>query len=88
MFRSLALTLPLAIAFAATPLSITIAAPDQVAISAAKKKKQNQVRRPGYEQHIACTPGGCFPTPPGCVPSRAMDWRGNPYEYDVVVCRR
>lgn len=88
MIRRFILLLPLALVFAATPVTVSIAAPDGATALSAAKKKPRAVRRAAEPAHVACTPAGCYPTPPGCRPERAMDWRGNPYEYDVVVCRR
>ena len=53
-------------------------------LSAAKKKRR--IRRGA--RHIACTPAGCYPAPPGCYPTAGFDWRGNPTGFDVIVCPR
>ncbi|MBV9348365.1 MAG: hypothetical protein JO245_10360 [Pseudolabrys sp.] len=84
--RSFVFVIPLALAFAATPVTISIAAPQDAVLISAKKKKPQRAYR-AQQQYVACTPLGCHPTPPGCRPERGMDWWGNPYAYDVVVCR-
>ena len=63
------------------------AQPEATVLLVARKKRARRARhqRGDYGRYIICTPSGCGPAPPGCVPTPGFDLWGNPTGYDV--CR-
>ena len=64
-------------------VSLVAALLTAIPATAARKKPH---RAPPPSRHVACTPAGCYPTPPGCHPEIGFDPWGNPTGYDIIVC--